>query len=59
MKYILQFLFFNNVFCYLEIPIKYLPIYQSINSNSQDIYNSIINTKLYAELEIGTPKQNI
>ena len=59
MKYILQFLFLYNVFCYLEIPIKYLPIYQSINSNPQDIYNSIINTKLYAELEIGTPKQNI
>ena len=38
MKYILQFLFLYNVFCYLEIPIKYLPIYQSINSNPQDIY---------------------
>jgi hypothetical protein len=41
------------------IPLKYLPIYKNINYSHSEIYNSIINTKLYAELEIGIPKQNI
>ena len=29
------------------------------NSTHSDIYNSIINTKLYAKIELGIPKQNI
>ena len=59
MKYIFPFLFFHYIFCYLEIPLKYLPIYKCTNSTPNDIYNSIINIKLYTQLSIGTPKQSI
>ena len=59
MKYIFLFLFFYYAFCYLVIPLKYLPIYKCTNSTPNEIYNSIINIKLYTELGIGTPMQNI
>ena len=59
MKYIFPFLFFHYIYCYLEIPLKYLPIYKCTNSTPNDIYNSIINIKLYTELSVGTPKQSI
>ena len=59
MKYIFLILFFNYAFCYLIIPLKYLPIYKNTSSTQNEIYNSIINIKLYAELGIGSPKQNI
>ena len=59
MKYIFLFLFFHYIYCYLEIPLKYLPIYKCTNSTPNDIYNSIINIKLYTELSVGTPKQSI
>ena len=59
MKYIFLILFFNYDFCYLIIPLKYLPIYKNKSSTQNEIYNSIINIKLYTELGIGTPKQNI
>ena len=59
MKYIFLILFFNYAFCYLIIPLKYLPIYKNKSSTQNEIYNSIINIKLYTELGIGTPIQNI
>ena len=58
-KLLLFFLCFQLNFCYIMIPLKYLPIYKNINYSHSEIYNSIINTKLYAEIEIGIPKQNI
>ena len=59
MKYIIFSLFFSFIQCLLIIPLKYLPIYKINNSTHSDIYNSIINTKLYAKIELGIPKQNI
>ena len=59
MKYKLFSLFFSFIQCFLIIPLKYLPIYKINNSTHSDIYNSIINTKLYAKIELGIPKQNI
>ena len=58
-KLLLFFLCFQLNFCYIMIPLKYLPIYKNINYSHSEIYNSIINTKLYAEIEIGIPKQNL
>ena len=59
MKYIFSFIFFSGVYCYLIIPLKYLPIYNINNSSHSEIYNSIINTKIYAQIEMGIPKQSI
>ena len=59
LKYLLYFLCFHLIYCYIMIPLKYLPIYKNINYSHSEIYNSIINTKLYAEIELGIPKQNI
>ena len=59
MKYKFLFLLCPFIYCYLIIPLKYIPIYKYNNSNIAEIFNSILNTKLYAEIEIGIPKQNI
>ena len=59
MKYKLLFLYFSLYYCYLFIPLQYKPIYRYNNDSHPEIYNSIINTKLYAKIYIGIPKQNI
>ena len=59
MKYKLFSLLFSFINCFLIIPLRYLPIYKINSSTHSDIFNSIINTKLYAKIELGIPKQNI
>ena len=58
-KLLLFFFFFHFKCCYIIIPLKYLPNFKNINNSHSEIYNSIINKKLYAEIEIGIPKQTI
>ena len=45
--------------CQLKIPLKYFPIYKYDNSSPSLIMQNIILQKLYANFEIGTPKQTI
>ena len=54
--YILQFIFID---CHLVLSLKYLPVYKSNYSTPAEIMRSIVITKLYANIEIGTPKQII
>ena len=51
---ILQFIFID---CHLVLSLKYLPVYKSNYSTPIEIMRSIVITKLYANIEIGTPKQ--
>ena len=43
----------------LKIHLKYYPIYKYDNSTPLTIFKGLIYTKLYANLELGTPKQLI
>ena len=43
----------------IKIPLKYYPYYKYDNSTPSSIMKGIIYTKLYANLELGTPKQTI
>ena len=53
---ILQFFFID---CHLVLSLKYLPVYKSNYSTPIEIMRSTVITKLYAIIEIGTPKQII
>ena len=53
---ILQFFFID---CHLVLSLKYLPVYKSNYSTPIEIMRSTVITKLYANIEIGTPKQII
>ena len=43
----------------IKIPLKYYPYYKYDNSTPSSIMKGIIYTKLYASLELGTPKQTV
>ena len=43
----------------IKIPLKYYPYYKYDNSTPSSIIKGIIYTKLYASLELGTPKQTV
>ena len=53
---ILQFIFVD---CHLTLSLKYLPLYKSNDSSPMEIMRNIVITKLYASIEIGTPKKII
>ena len=52
----LSFFLYN---CQLKIPFKYFPVYNYNYSSPSQIMESIIQQKLYANIEIGTPKKTI
>ena len=52
------YLFFYS-YCYLMIPLKYYPVYKYNNSDPSDTMQSIVSTKLYSKIDIGTPKRQI
>ena len=54
--YNLLFLLFN---CQLKIPLNYFPIHKYNNSSPSLIMRNIIQQKVYANIEIGTPKKTI
>ena len=58
-----KFFIFNIAFflsnCQLKIPLKYYPIYNYNNSSPSSIFENFIQQKIYANIEIGTPKQSI
>ena len=54
--YNLLFLLFN---CQLKIPLNYFPIHKYNNSSPSLTMRNIIQQKVYANLEIGTPKKTI
>ena len=61
-KYIYIFIIIillQKISCQLKINLKYFPIYKYDNSTPLTIFKGIIYTKLYANLELGTPKQLI
>ena len=53
------FLLFNYIDSYLIIPLKYFPTYKYNYSNPSQIFQSIVSTKVYASIEVGTPKKEI
>lgn len=58
-------LFIYNAFlllftdCYLILPLKYLPVYKYNDSNPIDIMQSIVSTKVYVDIDMGTPQQSV
>ena len=57
--FILNLYFFISINSYLIIPLKYYPIYKYNNANTSEIMKSIVSSKLYAIIEVGTPKKQI
>ena len=45
--------------CHLIIPLKYYPIYKYNYSDPTEIMQTLVSTKVYAIIEIGTPKKII
>ena len=58
-SFLLIILLFIYNDCHLIIPLKYYPIYKYNNSNPAEILQTIVSTKVYAIIEIGTPKKTI
>ena len=58
-SFLLNLLLFLDNDCHLIIPLKYYPIYKYNNSNPAEIMQTIVSTKVYAIIEIGTPKKTI
>ena len=56
---IILFFLYKDIDCQLIIPIKYFPIYKYNYSNPSQIMQTIVSTKVYGSLEIGTPKKEI
>ena len=53
-------LFFSlSINCQIKIPLKYYPIYKYDNSTPSSIIKGFLHTKLYTNIEIGTPKRLI
>lgn len=50
---------FSSSKCYIKIPVKYYPIKIFNETNPSNTIHNIINQRLYATLELGTPKQSI
>ena len=57
---ILHFLLLiNHVHCSIQIPIKYFPIFNQNEKSPNATMKNIVFQKIYAILELGTPKQQI
>ena len=50
---------FIQIHSYIKIPLKLYPNQIFNVSNPSNTFNSMINTQLYAKIDIGTPKQTI
>ena len=57
--FILILFFFISTNSHLIIPLKYYPLYKYNNTNPSEIMKSIVASKLYAKIDIGTPIQQI
>ena len=53
---VLNFILIN---CYIKIPLKLYPCQVSDKLNISNIFSNMIMKKLYAKIEIGSPKQTI
>ena len=51
--------FLLSINCQIKIPLKYYPIYKYDNSTPSSIIKGFLHTKLYTNIEIGTPKRLI
>ena len=56
---LLNIFLFVYGYCYLIIPLKYYPLYKYNNSDPSDTMQSIVSTKLYSLIDIGTPQKQI
>ena len=57
---ILAYIFlFSKVDCELRIPLTYFPKHKYNDSTPLTIMENIINQRVYANINIGTPKQEI
>ena len=54
-----NFIFLRLSFCYVIIPLKFLPVYKINDTTPSSIMRNIIDTKAYATIDLGTPKQSI
>ena len=53
-------IFFLLADCYLILPLKYYPLYKNNNSTEpEEMMQAFVSTKIYAEIDIGTPRQKI
>ena len=57
--FILNLYLFISINSYLIIPLKYYPVYPYNYTNPSEIMKSIVSSKLYAIIEVGTPKKQI
>ena len=62
-KYLILYFSLLNLFfqtsCYLIIPLTYFPVYKYNNSSPTEIITNIIFQKVYANIKMGTPSQDV
>lgn len=57
--FILNLYFFISINSHLIIPLKYYPLYKYNYTNPTEVMQTIVSSKLYAIIEVGSPKQKI
>ena len=58
-RFIFILFFFISIHSHLIIPLKYYPLYKYNYTNPSEIMKTIVASKIYAKIEIGTPKKQI
>lgn len=63
-NYLIKSLILINFFlrfsiCYIIIPLDFIPIYKNKENTPSLIMRNLVYTKVYADIEIGTPKESI
>lgn len=61
---LIKLIFFNIAFlrlsfCYIIIPLKLMPVFKLNDTTPSSIMRNIIYTKVYATIDLGSPKQSI
>ena len=57
--FIINLYLFISINSHLILPLKYYPIYKYNYTNPSEIMKTIVSSKLYAIIEVGTPKKQI
>ena len=57
--YIIIIILLFNMNCQIKIPFKYYPVYKYDNSTPSTIIKGLVYMKIYANIELGTPKQSV
>ena len=56
--FILYILFIKTFYCYIIIPLQFIPVFKINDTSPSLIMRRLVYTKVYANFELGTPKQS-